>query len=654
MHGCCSSSRHDGDVGDYKGFPPATSCVHSIQYTPSARLKIFLSYGHDKFQALAFHLKASLQQRGHVVWLDIERLSAGIDWEEGIAGGLSWVRDAGQDGRVLLVMTPHALRRPDGYCLNEVARAASLRLNIFPVMVAESAPPPSIAMLPFFDMRDCVPGEPEQQKHSKDSQEWRDLMKDCLEMSNFLNKAERLYTMLELVRDYLELDGTVFDSITSYGVPAVAGLANLRLFPGFEGAHMDTPRGNSVRRLLTPSTSLSPTHGGSILRRDSTEELMKTETLSNLTLQSDENVKNSGGVDVSSTISLLPSTEAMPVAGAGNVVNQDTAPDSRKTRYVLSYDESCHVLAAQIYHDLTESGFLVFPISTMGIESTTNARPESREDALQWASAEKDGKLILLLTAESVGRPHGVSLNDVSAAMSAGLGFVPLLVRPCEIPLSICRIQWLDMMDCIIYKGDGFSHGTAASVNRIRYDSRKDQLISALEGTLDHEGQQARLFSLLAPFNFQRQISQLTECFVGREWLFERFQMWVQGCSAPESMCELRNPRVFWVIGQIGSGKTSIAACMVQSCPEIAAFHFARQEDEQTQSARRCILSLAYQLTTQLPEYAHYLQSHEPLEEIVPVASFAELVAHLLIDPLNAIARPTKYKSLVLLIDGVE
>lgn len=141
-----------------------------------------------------------VQRRGHVVWLDIERLSAGIDWEEGIAGGLSWVRDAGQDGRVLLVMTPHALRRPDGYCLNEVARAASLRLNIFPVMVAESAPPPSIAMLPFFDMRDCVPGESVQLTHVKESSEWRLLMKSCLETSTFLDKAERLYTILELVR----------------------------------------------------------------------------------------------------------------------------------------------------------------------------------------------------------------------------------------------------------------------------------------------------------------------------------------------------------------------------------------------------------------------------------------------------------------------
>ncbi|EGZ26650.1 hypothetical protein PHYSODRAFT_470533 [Phytophthora sojae] len=613
MHGGGSVTRLEGDAGEPGSQPAATACVHTLQYTPSARLKIFLSYGHDRFQALAFHLKAQLQRRGHVVWLDIEKLSAGIDWEEGIARGLSWVRDAGQDGRVLLVMTPHALRRPDGYCLNEVARAASLRLNIFLVMVAESAPPPSIAMLPFFDMRDCVPGEAEQ-VHAKDSPEWRDLMKACLETPNFLEKAERLYTMLELVRGSscrlltLTLGSFTliicFDSMTSYGVPAVAGLANLSLFPGFDGAHLDTPRGNSVRRLLSPSLSLT----------------------------SDE----------------------------------DATVSSRKTRYVLSYDDSCFVLAQQIYRDLTDAGFSIYPVSshdnlselTMVCDDSaavSAGKNSSREDALQWASVERDGKMILLLTAESVGRPHGVSLNDVSAAMSAGLGFVPLLVRPCEIPLSICRIQWLDMTDCLHYSGGDSK--TTASLNTVRYESRKGQLISALEGTLDHEGQQARLFSLLAPFNFQRQISQLTERFIGREWLFERFQQWVQGSttlSTSTQTGELINRRVFWLVGQIGSGKTSVAAQMVQTCPEIAAFHFARQEDEQTHNARRCVLSLAYQLTTQLPEYAHYLQSHEPLEEMVPVASFVELVSQLLIGPLNAIARPTTYKSLVLLIDGIE
>ncbi|RLN85782.1 hypothetical protein BBJ28_00017334, partial [Nothophytophthora sp. Chile5] len=531
--------------------------------------------------------RVTVQQRGHKVWVDTERLSAGLDWEDGIAGALAWVRDAQQDGRVLLIMTPHALRRPDGYCLNEVARAAAMRLSIFPVLVADSVPPPCVALLPFFDLRDCVPCSTEQLTLAAESPAWQELMRGCLDGPGFRGKAERLYALLEL-----------FDSMTSYGVPAVAGLANLGLFPGYDTPHHETPRGNSIRRLLSPSPSLSPhSHAFSFDALPIKQDASHTQSL---TLEIPVSpIKHPHTSETPATLASEKSAPASPFVSDRCGVSEEGKTDqevemaSRKARYVLSYDESCYVLAQQIYDDLTAAGFSVFPLPSpspsppangsltgvdpVGLEDV-HATVNTHEDALRWASAEKNGKLILLLTSESVGRPRGVSLNDVSAAMAAGLGFVPLLVRPCEIPLSICRIQWLDMTDCLLY-------GSSTSLNRVRYESRRAQLVAALEGgTLDHEGQQARLFSLLAPFSFQRQISQLTERFVGREWLFGRLQRWLQTSASPSSSptsAELGSRRVFWVTGQIGSGKTSVAARMVQTCPEIAAFHFARQEDEQ-------------------------------------------------------------------------
>lgn len=140
-----------------------------------------------------------MQQRGHTVWVDIEKLSAGVDWENGINGALTWVKEAQQHGRVLLLMTPHALRRPDGYCLNEIARAGQNHLSIFPVLVAESEPPPSISMLPFFDLRDCVPTDPAELQLDASSHEWLDLMKTYVHSREFENKCQRLFAILELV-----------------------------------------------------------------------------------------------------------------------------------------------------------------------------------------------------------------------------------------------------------------------------------------------------------------------------------------------------------------------------------------------------------------------------------------------------------------------
>jgi hypothetical protein len=97
--------------------------------------RIFLSYGHDEHRTLAERLKEDLQARGHAVWFDADRLVSGADWERYIEEGLEWAAAIPDRGRIVLILTPHSVRRPDGYCLNEIARALSRRLTVIPVMV---------------------------------------------------------------------------------------------------------------------------------------------------------------------------------------------------------------------------------------------------------------------------------------------------------------------------------------------------------------------------------------------------------------------------------------------------------------------------------------------------------------------------------------
>jgi TIR domain len=86
-------------------------------------MRIFLSYGHDEHSVLAQRLKADLEDRGHDVWFDVERLKPGGDWERYIEEGFDFTSQEKEIGRFILLMTPHSVRRPDGYCLNELARA---------------------------------------------------------------------------------------------------------------------------------------------------------------------------------------------------------------------------------------------------------------------------------------------------------------------------------------------------------------------------------------------------------------------------------------------------------------------------------------------------------------------------------------------------
>ena len=120
-------------------------------------LRIFISYGRDEYSSLAERLKQDLEARGHRAWFDKERLKEGGDWERYIDEGLNEVAKDITTGRVVFIMTPHSTRRPDGYCLNELARALSRSLPVVPVMLVYSEPPLSICRLQYLDMQDSYP-----------------------------------------------------------------------------------------------------------------------------------------------------------------------------------------------------------------------------------------------------------------------------------------------------------------------------------------------------------------------------------------------------------------------------------------------------------------------------------------------------------------
>ena len=119
--------------------------------------RIFLSYGHDEYTYLARQLKLDLERRGCEVWFDVERLVPGAIWETYIEEGLEWVTDASGPASLVLLMTPHSVRRPDGYCLNELSWALSRGLAVIPLMVVDVEPPLSIARVQWLDLRDAVP-----------------------------------------------------------------------------------------------------------------------------------------------------------------------------------------------------------------------------------------------------------------------------------------------------------------------------------------------------------------------------------------------------------------------------------------------------------------------------------------------------------------
>ena len=117
-------------------------------------MKIFLSYGHDEYENIAQRLKRDLEQEGYDIWIDKDGIKGTAEWEAAIENGIS------TSDWLVLLMTEHSVRRPDGVCLDEVSYARFLGKNIAPIMIQEVKPPLCIARIQWIDMKNfLIPGK---------------------------------------------------------------------------------------------------------------------------------------------------------------------------------------------------------------------------------------------------------------------------------------------------------------------------------------------------------------------------------------------------------------------------------------------------------------------------------------------------------------
>jgi len=113
-----------------------------------ASRRIFLSYGRKDAEDLALKLTENLSDAGHHVWLDKEQIRTGKSWEEQIEIAIL-------DSDIFIsLLTPHAVRRPDGVCLDEISMARYNNRKIIPLMVMNCRPPLGIYRLDWLDMQD--------------------------------------------------------------------------------------------------------------------------------------------------------------------------------------------------------------------------------------------------------------------------------------------------------------------------------------------------------------------------------------------------------------------------------------------------------------------------------------------------------------------
>ncbi len=252
------------------------------------------------------------------------------------------------------------------------------------------------------------------------------------------------------------------------------------------------------------------------------------------------------------------------------------------------------------------------------------------ENGLNWASKGGEGCFILLMTPHSVRRPNGFCLNELAMAIQKGMKIIPIMLVSCEPPLSICRIQWLDMTDCLPLDKSGD-----------RYEIKLKMLLRSLEqDTLSFEGFQSVLINALNPLSYDAEIKSNISRFTGRKWVIDEIDNWINTGRS----------RIFWIVGNPGVGKTAISAWLCQNRREITAFHFCRYDNVQKMDPRRCVMSLAYQLSTQLPDFEERLK-YMKLDNISDLNA-KTLFDNIIVQPLSGIPKPER--TVVMLIDALD
>jgi hypothetical protein len=244
-----------------------------------------------------------------------------------------------------------------------------------------------------------------------------------------------------------------------------------------------------------------------------------------------------------------------------------------------------------------------------------------------------DSQRVLSFLSKYSTRDPGVCLDEIAIAIGAKGGNIQTILveseREVKPPPGISHIQWLDMHD---WK-ERRAAGEAAWEQW--YQAKLAEIVAVVESDESQRlaGEIKTLEELLKPttsdFAADARIRKLLEKkLVGRTWLFEAVENWRNTAD--------RAPRLFWIMGAPGIGKSAFAAHLAHEYGRgtVIAVQFCDWKKPDHRDACRIIRTLAFQMATRLPDYRKLLLTLPILTELDRKNS-AELFDGLLTNPLK-------------------
>ena len=144
---------------------------------------IFISYGHDEHENLIIKIAEDLRKDNIEVWIDYDCLYGSSQWEQKIETGIQ------ASNWVIVFMTNYSMRRPDGYCLDEISFARFHNKQIMPIKIQNVPPPISIARIQWLDMSEYAAedGQIDEAYYKKKKEELIEILSGLKEMDYYVD-----------------------------------------------------------------------------------------------------------------------------------------------------------------------------------------------------------------------------------------------------------------------------------------------------------------------------------------------------------------------------------------------------------------------------------------------------------------------------------
>ena len=257
----------------------------------------------------------------------------------------------------------------------------------------------------------------------------------------------------------------------------------------------------------------------------------------------------------------------------------------------------------------------------------------------------KSNGVLSFLSTEAI-RDKGVCIDELQIALGVQYGNIRTVLLHKEevlqpIPMQLTHRQWLDMSDWIerskeqpqIYK-KWVDHQVATILRMIESNDSR-------EFTGDISNIRKKLG--IVDTAISRQSWYLKQPFIGRKWLSEKINHWLDSISTSQTCV---------VYGGPGTGKSAFAAHYAYHNYRVVASIFFEHGNDYFNSPEAVLSELVFQLACRLPSYRHLLINALKGPNFEKLNT-QELIERLVSCQLQKVP-DGKLENLVILIDGLD